>query len=36
MDNLGGEQTCGEMTIREQGRGNLLPTGLYSRLNWSV
>lgn len=36
MDGLGGALTCGEMTIREQGRGNLLPTGLYSRLDWTA
>lgn len=31
LDGLGGELACGEMAIRETGRGNLLPTGLYAR-----
>lgn len=34
MDGLGGQMECGEMAIREQGRGNLLPTGLYARIGW--
>ncbi len=36
MDGLGGRMTCGEMAIREQGRSNLLPTGLFSRIDWSA
>ncbi len=35
LDGLGGAMECGEMAIREQGRGNLLPTGLYARASWS-
>jgi 23S rRNA (cytosine1962-C5)-methyltransferase len=31
MDGLGGAMACGEMAIRESGRGHLLPTGLYAR-----
>lgn len=34
LDGLGGQIECGEMAIREQGRGNLLPTGLYTRVGW--
>ncbi len=33
LDGLGGGIETGEMTIRESGRGNVLPTGLYAR--WS-
>jgi 23S rRNA (cytosine1962-C5)-methyltransferase len=34
LDGLGGKLECGEMAIRESGRGNLLPTGLFAR--WSA
>ena len=34
MAGLGGKLECGEMAIRESGRGNVLPTGLFAR--WSA
>lgn len=34
MQGLGGTIECGEMAIRERGRGFVLPTGLYAR--WSA
>lgn len=34
MEGLGGKLECGEMAIRESGRGNVLPTGLFAR--WSA
>lgn len=36
LEGLGGEMTCGEMAIRESGRGHLLPTGLYARWRATV
>ncbi len=34
LGDTGGRIECGEMAIREQGRGFTLPTGLYARASW--